>query len=358
MFGSPPACDQLEVTVFGSGYGEAIAVHVGGGNWILVDSCVTPDSSKPTTLAYLEDIGVQSEQVRVIVASHWHDDHIRGLSALVNAYPDADFALSDVFNKKEAHEFLAAYSGEAAPNQAKGTRELYAAIVSSQKPLYVHQRCIVYEDTSGARRVRAVAFTPVQATVAQSLANMMQNAMTVGRTIGHAPELKPNLEAVVVHIDLGNEAILLGSDLENAPKKFGWNAVTSDGWCSRQRKAEVYKVAHHGSASGDSDDIWSTLIAANPYACITPFINGSVRLPTPDDLERIRTRTNQIYLCSGVSPKPSMSHDLLKKLNNICLNLTRLNTGFGGVRFRKKIGETDWTPELFGAAKFVGRRAA
>ena len=35
----PPAADELEVTVLGPGYGEAIVIHYGKGQWVIVDSC-------------------------------------------------------------------------------------------------------------------------------------------------------------------------------------------------------------------------------------------------------------------------------------------------------------------------------
>src|SRR5947209_2078343 len=35
-----PGADELELTVFGGGFGESICVHVGGGSWVIVDSCI------------------------------------------------------------------------------------------------------------------------------------------------------------------------------------------------------------------------------------------------------------------------------------------------------------------------------
>ncbi|MBN1875905.1 MAG: hypothetical protein JXA33_16905 [Anaerolineae bacterium] len=54
----PPAPDELEISVFGPGYGESILVHVGAGNWILVDSCLDPVSKQPAALTYLDTLNV------------------------------------------------------------------------------------------------------------------------------------------------------------------------------------------------------------------------------------------------------------------------------------------------------------
>jgi hypothetical protein len=39
-----PAPDEVEISVFGRGFGEAICIHVDG-EWIVVDSCLTPEGN-------------------------------------------------------------------------------------------------------------------------------------------------------------------------------------------------------------------------------------------------------------------------------------------------------------------------
>jgi glyoxylase-like metal-dependent hydrolase (beta-lactamase superfamily II) len=91
-----PARDELEISVLGPGFGEAILIHAGDNLWIAVDSCVDRDGNC-ATLQYLQAIGVNPHQVKHIVATHWHADHIRGLSDLVLACDDAEFYCSTVF---------------------------------------------------------------------------------------------------------------------------------------------------------------------------------------------------------------------------------------------------------------------
>ena len=80
--GNPPSYDEFELTLLGSGYGESIVMHVGEGAWVLVDSCGRTDA--PAALEYLKILGVDpGEAVKLIVASHWHDDHIRGIGQVV-----------------------------------------------------------------------------------------------------------------------------------------------------------------------------------------------------------------------------------------------------------------------------------
>jgi glyoxylase-like metal-dependent hydrolase (beta-lactamase superfamily II) len=91
-FGNPPQDDELEISIFGLGYGESILIHLGRQEWMIVDSCIDHASKQPSSLKYLHSIGVDpSESVKLIVATHWHDDHIRGLATIVDTCKVAQY---------------------------------------------------------------------------------------------------------------------------------------------------------------------------------------------------------------------------------------------------------------------------
>ena len=72
---------------------------------ILVDSCLDKHGI-PGALRYLESIGLDPAQaVALSVATHWHDDHIRGMARLVEACGQAAFCCAGALSRKE---FLAA----------------------------------------------------------------------------------------------------------------------------------------------------------------------------------------------------------------------------------------------------------
>lgn len=351
-YGSAPADDVLEVTLFGPGLGEAIAVHLGGGQWLLVDSCERKRGAGPETACYLNCLGVPLSQVRAIVATHWHDDHVRAISSLVSQCNQADFFISGALRESEATAFLATYSGKGAPGQTTGTSELASILASGRKAKVANCQTYVIDTTIAGRNVKVSAFSPAPHSFAKSAAHFAKYLPVSGDPIRKAPpEPAPNLTAVVLHVDFDGDAVLLGADLEE-DSKSGWEAMMSDRWTRERPFSSVYKVAHHGSYTGDSTHIWDSLLTKNPVACLTPFIQGRHQLPTPVDRERIKTQTNgSAYISSDASRKPAMTREIEKRLQDMTPNLKRIDTEMGAVRIRKRIGAKAWDVELLGAAR-------
>lgn len=89
MLSTPPGEREIEVSVFGPGFGECLVIHAGHGDWIVVDSCLDVATREPAALTYLKALQVDPSAVRRIIATHWHDDHVRGLGKLLRACANA-----------------------------------------------------------------------------------------------------------------------------------------------------------------------------------------------------------------------------------------------------------------------------
>jgi hypothetical protein len=349
-YGRGPAADEFEITIFGPGYGEAIAVHLGCQRWLLVDSCVETNGGVPATADYLGRIGVSPERVQAIVASHWHDDHVRGMSQLVGLYPDAIFFFPAVLSDRDAGIFLSAYSGVACSGLSRGTKELYLSLRDCERGIPVKSRVEVVDGRDLEPAVRVMAFSPTDAAFSQFLARILEYIPRENASlpIGHAPVISPNLSSIVLHVELGGEAILLGADLER--HTAGWDAIVADPWCCTKARAGLVKIAHHGSHSGDHPGVWSALVGNSPLALLSPFNNGRHILPTQSDVTRILGYTERAFITSLSSKKPRVSADQLKRLQDMCTDVAPVNSGFGAVRARRGVDSQQWTVELFGSA--------
>lgn len=120
-----PSADEIEVSFFGPGFGESIVIHAGDDNWIVVDSCIDAPSSRPAALAYLEEIGVDpSTAVKLILTTHWHDDHIGGMSELVKTCLSAKFACSMALTRREFIEVATVYTTRPLVRGTSGVTEI------------------------------------------------------------------------------------------------------------------------------------------------------------------------------------------------------------------------------------------
>src|SRR5262249_28628637 len=122
--GAPPASDVPEISVFGPGYGESVVVHIGDGRWTIVDSCVESGTGLPVALTYLERLGFDpATAVDLVVASHWHDDHVRGLGEVVKRCRSAVFVCASVLTRKEFYDFVDGYEAGNVAVSGSGTSE-------------------------------------------------------------------------------------------------------------------------------------------------------------------------------------------------------------------------------------------
>jgi glyoxylase-like metal-dependent hydrolase (beta-lactamase superfamily II) len=98
----PPQSDEFELSLFGPGVGECIITHIGNGQWIVVDSCLSPETKQPVALSYLNRLSVDiADSVCVFIVTHWHDDHMDGGAALLEAATNANFCCSIALKKDE-----------------------------------------------------------------------------------------------------------------------------------------------------------------------------------------------------------------------------------------------------------------
>lgn len=122
---SSPARDEIEISIFGPGFGECILVYLGGGDWVMIDSCLDTESKEPAALVYFRKVGLDvSDCLRAVIATHWHDDHIKGISDVFAAAKNAAFACTEAVRQPDFLEVLSAWTGTRALTGGSGIDEL------------------------------------------------------------------------------------------------------------------------------------------------------------------------------------------------------------------------------------------
>lgn len=371
--GAGPAADQIEVTVIGPGFGEAILVHVGQGQWLCVDSCVDttiPRDGNPVSLRYLRALGVDPEiAVRLIVATHWHDDHARGMAELVRACPQAAFGCGSALTDKEFLELIEEYGTQEDATDGAKVRE-HRQVIRLLK-----ERRHSIRAALGARRLISLstpsiapgqcdvdALSPSDAEFTLFMQRIASQRPTAGNSGIAATPGEPNLCSVVVSIGWGSRSVLLGADMEgHVLETRGWNAAAGEASTLHLNPADLVKIPHHGATSGHSERMWSVMLKQDPVSILTPFNRAPMarKLPTDGDIIRVRGLSTNAYITSRRSGIKQAARDpaVERNLRDSGIDVTSLRHPLGLVRARRTT-TSDWDIQLFGAACRLEQHAA
>lgn len=298
----PPSDNEIQLIVFGPSYGESILLHVGDGRWIVVDSCnIISGKEVPAPLWYFDRIGANvGECVELIVATHWHDDHIRGISRIVEAASGSSFACSSALCRKEFLTLVALYE-KGAMMESTGVTEL-GAVLSILRSRSHKGRSVSPVFCCEGRKIAAFdngltihASSPSDSAVLKALvalASLMPNGRGPKRRL---VAKQPNHLAVALRINWGDQSIILGSDLEDVNDlSDGWHRIVAVE--SGNSLGSLIKVAHHGSVGAYNPHVWSKLLQNDALAIVTPFYRGGVKLPTREGCRILAGHTRNAYI--------------------------------------------------------------
>lgn len=338
MTARPPALDEVEITILGPGRGESVLVHVGRGEWLIVDSCVT-SAGEPAALRYLSELGISESSVRWIVASHWHDDHVRGFADLARACGSAEMFQSVAL---EHDEFLrlAVLSEDAALAGPSGVREMALVLRSlkhgARRPRFVQGDQRLFMSGAGVEpHVEIWSLSPSQRSLEDALQAFATLAGAAGEPKLAVPRPQRNPSSVVIVVQIDGTRVLLGGDLETSrdPTK-GWQAII-DSPGRPTGRCQFVKVPHHGSKDAHHDGMWTELLEEEPYAVITPF-TGGFRVPRNADKDRIARITPNAWLthASPTAQRPKRSRAVERTIRETVRSMRTISIDPGRVTFR------------------------
>jgi hypothetical protein len=367
ILANPPQADEIEVSVFGPGFGECIVVHLTEQTWIVIDSCLDARTKEPAALVYFEEIGVDAaKDVRFVISTHWHDDHIRGIGKVFGKCESAKFVCAHGLQSEEFRKLVSLYSrfftaggpGVDEMNQVTSTLKKRQKPNSLVSPKFVAEGTIVHEQR--AKQVLVKALSPSSSACLASIAKFAESLLPKeDQRRSRVPLMEPNDLAIVLTISVANHPYLLGSDLEEDGRAgLGWQAVL-DQFCETDNSHEGFKISHHGSETGDHPEVWPKMMKQYAWAVLTPYLHGRKPLPSMQDVERICSLTPAAFITAPSSTKRYHHPDPIvqRQLREMNVSIVEEGARQGHVRLRKRVGDTDgdWTVELFGAACELSR---
>lgn len=350
--GSPPGNDELEISLFGPGYGESVVIHVGNDTWVIIDSCIGKENV-PVAIQYLKSIGLDpSRVVALIVATHWHDDHLRGMNHLVEQCTEATFCCSSALYQKEFLAMADALERRHLSITGSGLREIHGVfshlVEARRKPVFALANRLVFSRGS----CKIWSLSPDDRSYLRFLDQIRRLLPHEGRKKNRALTRSPNDVSVVLWIGIEDTVVLSGADLEQS----GWVSILSNAE-RPARSASLFKVAHHGSESADDTRIWEQLLEPTPVAVLTPWRVGNRVLPRNQDVARILSYTNEAYVSARIhSRKTHRRHSAVERsIRESDAALRQVPFTEGWLRLRRSIGsQAPWRVETFGTACHLG----
>ncbi len=304
---------ECETVIFGKGIGESIAVRLSENEWMIIDSCLN-DEKKPAALQYLKERNVDCQnEVKIIIISHFHDDHIKGLYETIQTCSSAKIVISSALNTDEFKKYINALSANG-EDMAK-TKEINNIMLhlplalEGKKLIYAKRDCILYRSSTG---IEVHALSPCDNDIARSdldFINSLKIASNSNEVASSARLVNPNHYCVVTRVlspsSLDNE-ILLGADLE-VSTHTGWDSVCDAINSPKPNRVGLFKLPHHGSSTGFHERTWNELLKDKPISVLTTFDKSS--LPRGDMIEKYKEKSSHVYCtCLPKSLDTSKKH--------------------------------------------------
>lgn len=358
----PPQSEEVEISIFGPGFGECVVAHLAERKWIVVDSCINSDSRSPAALEYFRNLGVDpARDVQAVIATHWHDDHMGGLAEVFAACLEAKFSCSVALNCSEWATLVEAYCGyfQAGGSGVDELRRVMGELKRRSAPgkiaapdFAIAKRTLFERRTEIPAEL--IALAPSDAAVAAMQARIQQRLLPKpnGRRL-RVPQLGENDSSVVLSLSVGNASVLLGADLEDRRRPgLGWQVIL-DEYPRDGLRFEGFKIPHHGSANGYHHEQWPRLMKKEAWAALTPYNRGT-KLPTASDCQRILSLSPEAYITAppGLGKFRHSDPAVHKTALEATVSIGEEPGKQGHVRLRRSALDKDakWRVELFGDA--------
>jgi hypothetical protein len=357
----PPGDDEIEVSVFGRGYGESVVVHIGHGKWIVVDS-LADEHGHSVPLTYLSSMGVRVDRdVALIVATHWHDDHVQGIAQLYKACSSARISFPEAMQHPEFKRFVDAAVAEGARPRSGGLKELHNVMRirsddARKAPILAKDGTILLRIAQpNGETAEVQALSPSHDDILSFLVEVGKRPIL--GTPGRLREVMPfdrNDASVALWVRVGDTRLLLGADLEEVSSvQRGWQSVLSSP-SMPIGTACMIKIPHHGSKTAHNERVWQTMLTTEPVAVLAPWRRGSGVLPTQSDVGRLIGLTSRAY-SSNKRPRQrynSSTGAVQREIDSNGIGMVSLPVRAGHVRIRKQVTAQPGTEvvELFGGA--------
>lgn len=408
----PAGPEEAEVTLIGgsAGFGESVVVRYSKDEWAIIDSCVDTITQTCLPIAYLVDIGVKvKEQVKYVICTHWHDDHIRGLHDVLEACSnDVIFCVAIASEKlkflyeiqrgnlyepdRGVRKELILTMDKVKEKGIKVKRLLQDlpvfemgsckchALSPSQKELEMFFNELAYAiseqgqvlsqkemlssvptaDIESADDISDEVFATLEADAGIEPASFTESDyQDLERLKEDSKSSKPNINdrSVALLFNIQGHHVVLGADLEvSSDSECGWQSV-NDCDCMRDVNAGIFKVPHHGSSTGYYEMFLRNHIKSTATGKIATWITGRKVRPEKKTLGKYYNYLNKLFITTDPSYLTGKfsSPEYKSYMEETTESIVDIKNQIGIIQSRLDLSsESDeWTTTVYGSAKVV-----
>jgi hypothetical protein len=299
-----------------------------------------------------------NKDVILIVCTHWDDDHILGISQLLENCATSDFSFAKANDKVK---FLRMVSldylkilKDATSSSTKEFNKCIEIIEDRKSKLKLSYPDRILATVSVNDFVNQVISLSPSDTAIQQFDLEISNLITeYGQSNRHIVQLSPNFNSVALFVKLGSHRAILGADLEVSAtnSKIGWDDILNNSQ-SVDKKAAFFKIPHHGSQNAYHEKLWDDMLSNSTKSGLTPWNRGQ-KLPTLKMQEIYKNKSDELFITSNFSKGNPKKRDkaTLKMMRDLNIELEEVPYKHGIIRARVNMAnDTNWQIEIFGTA--------
>ncbi|MCY2952020.1 MAG: hypothetical protein NTU53_08585 [Planctomycetota bacterium] len=311
---------MMEVTIFGSDYGESIVICYPSARGI---ECGVVDCYSRNHPPHLNPV-LQHLHRRVgrgplafVIATHPHDDHIRGLGQILEEFGQrieffgwwggVGMTYTKVYFERLERQYRLRGHGHALGISSKSVTRILDAIhehpISRVQDSTDGLPCPFYETPkrrAGSVPFRIKALSPWLPLQSAYLRRLVGGVELDGHIEEHRAAI--NQTSLGLLIEYGDARIILGGDVEFE----NWNYAFERGALRGFRGAHLVKLPHHGSRTGMQPDLWTRVapfVAPSPHRTIavaTRYHLGNTSLPEHLAMRRLASAgCDEVWIVAG-----------------------------------------------------------
>jgi hypothetical protein len=275
--------DRLTVFVFGPGTGELVAAHVPPGVWMFVDGCSA--ASRGYALQLLDHYG--PTHVGLVVLTHPHLDHTRGLAELIDRAtlgPPNEWPILAM-----APPPLAVGAGRVSDPTAHYLGGVTEQAVAAILDRWERAPAVRWDLRPGS--TRELGDAEVTSLSPDPAVRQLARA-----SISASKRFDWNRMATVLSLEWEQHRVVFGSDLVERPGK-GWTHVLR---LRRDLNAHIgLKIAHHGSKEAQHKPLLVRPKKSEAERCwiATPFASSNLpRFGKGEGVDKLLRHASAVHL--------------------------------------------------------------